>query len=200
MANANQTKAKTSSTPAQPLTAIAIAAPIAGWLLPGAGHLIQKRWIRGLLLLLAVAILFFVGLGMQGKVYAFNTGDLLDILGFFGDLGTGLLYMVSRSMDWGQGAVQRAVADYGTKYIIVAGLLNIVSAVERLPHRERKETMTLDLSHFSAALLFALCASVVFGITQRNSARDMLRYGAYCFVLFVGGVIVAGWAMWLIKR
>ncbi|MGO9438942.1 MAG: DUF6677 family protein [Terriglobales bacterium] len=130
MANANQTKAKTSSTPAQPLTAIAIAAPIAGWLLPGAGHLIQKRWIRGLLLLLAVAILFFVGLGMQGKVYAFNTGDLLDILGFFGDLGTGLLYMVSRSMDWGQGAVQRAVADYGTKYIIVAGLLNIVSAVD----------------------------------------------------------------------
>ncbi len=60
--------------------------------------------------------------------------------------------------------------------------------------------MTLDLSHFSAAMLFALCASVVFGITQRNSARDMLRYGAYCFVLFVGGVIVAGWAMWLIKR
>jgi hypothetical protein len=60
--------------------------------------------------------------------------------------------------------------------------------------------MTMELSHFTAALLFALCASVVFGITQRSTTREMLRYGAYCFVLFVGGVIVAGWAMWLIKR
>ena len=130
MANANEVKAKTSSAPAPPLTAMAVAAPVAGWLIPGAGHIIQKRWIRGLLLMLAVVVLFFCGLGMQGKVYAFNTGDLLDILGFLGDLGTGLLYVVARSMDWGQGAVHRATADYGTKYIIVAGLLNIVSAVD----------------------------------------------------------------------
>ncbi len=60
--------------------------------------------------------------------------------------------------------------------------------------------MTLHLSHFSAALLFAVFASVVFGITQRNNSRDMLRYGAYCFTLFVAGVIVAGWAMWLLRH
>jgi hypothetical protein len=60
--------------------------------------------------------------------------------------------------------------------------------------------MSLELSHFSAALLFALCASIVFGITQRNSTREMLRYGAYCFALFIVGVIAAGWAMWIIKR
>ena len=60
--------------------------------------------------------------------------------------------------------------------------------------------MTFDLTHFSAALLFALCASVVFGITQRNTPRDMMRYGAYCFSMFVGGVIVASWVMWFIKH
>jgi hypothetical protein len=60
--------------------------------------------------------------------------------------------------------------------------------------------MTFQLTHFSAALVFALCASTVFGITQRNNTRDMLRYGAYCFMLFVVGVIVASWAMWLIKH
>ena len=60
--------------------------------------------------------------------------------------------------------------------------------------------MTFDLSHFSAAVLFAACASTVFGITQRNTNREMIRYGAYCFVLFVGGVIVASWAMWLLKH
>jgi hypothetical protein len=60
--------------------------------------------------------------------------------------------------------------------------------------------MTLQLSHFSAALLFAVFASTVFGITQRTTPREMLRYGSYCFSLFVGGVIVAGWVMWLLKH
>jgi hypothetical protein len=60
--------------------------------------------------------------------------------------------------------------------------------------------MTLTLSHFSAALLFAVFASVVFGITQRNTPRDQVRYGLQCFAMFVGGVIVAGWAMWLLRR
>jgi hypothetical protein len=60
--------------------------------------------------------------------------------------------------------------------------------------------VTINLSHFSAAVVFALFASVVFGITQRNSTIEQLRYGLYCFALFVGGVILAGWVMALIRR
>jgi hypothetical protein len=60
--------------------------------------------------------------------------------------------------------------------------------------------MSLELSHFSAAVLFAVFASIVFGITQRNSSREMIRYGLYCFAMFVGGVIVAGWVMWILRR
>jgi hypothetical protein len=60
--------------------------------------------------------------------------------------------------------------------------------------------MTIELTHFSAAILFAVFASVVFGITQRNTTREMVRYGLYCFAMFVGGVLVAGWAMWLLRR
>jgi hypothetical protein len=60
--------------------------------------------------------------------------------------------------------------------------------------------MNLQLSHFSAALLFAVFASVVFGITQRSNTRDMLRYGLYCFAMFAGGVILAGWVMWVLRR
>jgi hypothetical protein len=109
---------------------MAIIAPIAGWLLPGLGHFIQRCWIRGLLLMSAVFVMFFAGLGMQGKVYSPNTGDLLDILGFFGDLGAGVLYFIARSMDWGAANIHRAVADYGTKYIVVAGLLNVIAAID----------------------------------------------------------------------
>jgi hypothetical protein len=56
------------------------------------------------------------------------------------------------------------------------------------------------LTHFSAMLLFALCVSVVFGITQRAEPRMMARFGAFCFVLMVGAVIAASWAMWAIKH
>jgi hypothetical protein len=55
-------------------------------------------------------------------------------------------------------------------------------------------------SHFLAVLLFALFASVVFGITQRSTPRGMIRYGIYCFVLFVGSAIVLSWVMFLIAR
>jgi hypothetical protein len=60
--------------------------------------------------------------------------------------------------------------------------------------------VTITLNHFSAALVFSLFASVVFGITHRDNARDMVRYGLYCFVMFLGGVFIAGWAMWLLRR
>jgi hypothetical protein len=55
-------------------------------------------------------------------------------------------------------------------------------------------------SHFAAVLLFALCASTVFGITMRDTPRRMVRYGAYCFVLFTGSAIVLSWVMFLIAR
>jgi len=60
--------------------------------------------------------------------------------------------------------------------------------------------MNIELSHFSAALLFAVFASIVFGITQRDNTREMLRYGAYCFAMFLGGVILAGWVMWILRH
>lgn len=56
------------------------------------------------------------------------------------------------------------------------------------------------LSHFTSAVIFAVFASIVFGITQRKTTREMVRYGLYCFVLFIGGVIAAGWIMYLIRR
>jgi hypothetical protein len=60
--------------------------------------------------------------------------------------------------------------------------------------------MTLRLGHFSAAVIFALFTSIVFGITHRETTREMVRYGLYCFALFLGGTILAGWAMWVLRR
>ncbi len=103
---------------------------IAGWLVPGAGHLLLGKWVRASLLAASVICMFAIGIALQGKVYTPNTGDPLDMLGFAGDLGSGLLYVLARLFDWGRTSVQIATADYGTKFIVVAGLLNIVAAVD----------------------------------------------------------------------
>ncbi len=103
---------------------------IAGWLIPGAGHFLLKKWGRGALLLISVVAMFSIGLASQGKVYGPSTSEILDILNFAGDLGTGVLYFIARAGDLGATAVQTAVADYGSKFIVVAGLLNIICAVD----------------------------------------------------------------------
>jgi hypothetical protein len=122
---------KTIANAAEPqVNVMQVVAPLAGWLIPGAGHLIQKRWIRGILIFVSVTVMFFCGLGMKGKVYGFNLGDLLDMLGFIGDFGNGLLYFAARTMDWGEGAIFRATADYGTKFLVCAGLLNVIAAID----------------------------------------------------------------------
>jgi len=127
---ADSTTEKTKAAPAETVSLMAVVAPAVGWLIPGAGHLIQKRWIRGALLFVSIVTLFLLGLAMQGRIYKANGGDILDILGFVGNVGAGGLYILTLAMDWGQGAIAFATADYGTKFMIVAGLLNFISIAD----------------------------------------------------------------------
>src|SRR5437868_6289831 len=127
---ANSTTEKSKAVPAQNISAMAVLAPAVGWLIPGAGHMIQKRWIRGILLFVSIVALFLLGLAMQGRIYKANGGDILDILGFIGDVGAGGLYLLTLANDWGQGAIAFATADYGTKFMIVAGLLNFIAVAD----------------------------------------------------------------------
>jgi hypothetical protein len=127
---ANSTTEKSKTAPAETTNAMSVIAPAVGWLVPGAGHMIQKRWIRGALLFVSIVTLFLLGLAMQGRIYKANGGDILDILGFVGDVGAGALYLMSLAMDWGQGAIAFATADYGTKFVIVAGLLNFIAVAD----------------------------------------------------------------------
>jgi len=102
---------------------------IVGWLVPGAGHFLLRKWGRGALLAASILGMFAIGLGMQGKLYS-NAHDILDVLGLAGDLGNGLLYVVSRMLGLGAEHVQVTTADYGTRFIVVAGLLNVIAAVD----------------------------------------------------------------------
>src|ERR1700675_4192172 len=116
--------------PEYPLTTLAVVAPLVGWLIPGGGHILLKRYGRGVLLLVSVIAMFLIGLGMQGRIYKPNGGDILDILGFVGDVGSGVLYFLARIMDWGNVMAANAAADYGKTFLIVAGLLNFIAAAD----------------------------------------------------------------------
>jgi hypothetical protein len=119
---------------ATPLTAQKSSLPwlvlFAGWLVPGAGHFLLGKWWRGTLIFLSILCMYLLGLGMQGKIYVPNTGDILDILGFLGQVGMGMGYILARLFSWGAPSVLFTLGDYGTKFLTVAGLLNIVAAVD----------------------------------------------------------------------
>ena len=87
------------------------------------------KWGRGTLLALSILGMFVLGIAMQGKLYT-SAHDILDMLGLVGDLGNGLLYIVSRALGLGADSVQVTTADWGTRFIVVAGLLNVIAAVD----------------------------------------------------------------------
>jgi len=102
---------------------------IAGWLVPGAGHFLLRKWGRGALLAASIVGMFAVGIAMQGKLFS-SAHEFLDILGLAGDLGNGLLYVAAQLFGLGADQVRVTTADYGTRFIVVAGLLNVIAAVD----------------------------------------------------------------------
>ncbi len=172
---------------------------IAGWLVPGAGHFLLRKWIRGTLIAISILSMFAIGLALKGKIYTPNTGDLLDILNFAGDLGNGLLYILARALRSRHcrrpGSHRRLRNQVHRRRRSAQHHLR-----RRRPLAGHRKKALMTISHFGAVLLFALFTSVVFGITQRSDPRMMIRFGAFCFALFVGGTIAASWVMWLIKH
>lgn len=102
---------------------------IAGWLVPGAGHFLLRKWWRGALLFASIVCMFALGMAMGGKLYS-GVQDVLDLLGMLGDLGNGLMFLISHFLGIGAQHVRVTTADYGTKFIVVAGLLNVIAAVD----------------------------------------------------------------------
>ena len=110
-------------------------APVAlGWLVPGGGHFYLKKWNRGALLLFAIAGMFVFGLLMRGRMFEPGDSDLFNAIlnwgGFVGDMANGALYFLVTWMGYSQPELPGAVADYGAKFLVCAGLLNILAIID----------------------------------------------------------------------
>jgi uncharacterized protein DUF6677 len=103
---------------------------ISAWLLPGGGHFVQRRWGRGALLLGSLALMFFLGIAMGGRFFHSSQGNIVETLGAVGDLCSGLFYLGARLWGYDAPAVAAPAADYGTKFLLVAGLLNVLCILD----------------------------------------------------------------------
>ena len=123
-------------TPKEPKTPFRVWAPIVAlaWLIPGGGHFFQKRPNRGALLLFSVAAMFFFGLAMRGPLFQPQGGDLLTTIiycgGYIAPIFSGVIYGLTTAFGYSQPDVAGHVHDYGTKFLVAAGLLNLLAIVD----------------------------------------------------------------------
>jgi hypothetical protein len=125
-----------STAAAAPAASISKWAPavLLAWLVPGGGHFLLKRPARGAILGASVAIVFLLGLMMRGTLFQPEGGDLLTMViyygGFIGDLLAGILYFLTVWLGYSQPDMPGHVHDYGTKFLVAAGLLNLLAIVD----------------------------------------------------------------------
>ncbi len=103
---------------------------VAGWLVPGLGHVLVRRWIRALVFFLSVTVMALGGMAMKGQLFPPSFHDIFDMGGFIADLGTGMFYLGASLLGYGAGDISRATGDYGTRFIAAAGLLNILCVLD----------------------------------------------------------------------
>jgi len=108
---------------------IAFVIGVAGWLVPGLGHVLMKMWGRAVACFLTVGILVILGTAMRGNVFSSSGSDAFDSLGYLADLGTGTFYFVARSLETKGPDVSHAGGDYGTRFLATAGVLNLLAAL-----------------------------------------------------------------------
>ena len=116
--------------PLQKMNTKAIAYFILGWFIPGLGHAALKKFRRALFFFIAILAMSGLGLYMGGSIYSFQTENPLTILAFFSDIGSGLLYLLSKIFSFGGGELRKTTFEFGTAYIAGAGLLNYLIALD----------------------------------------------------------------------
>ena len=111
-----------------------IPAVLVAWLIPGGGHFLLKRRERGVALGVSVIAMFVLGIMMRGTMFHPEGGDLLTTViyygGFIGDLLSGVLYFLALWFGYNQPDMAGHVHDYGTKFLVAAGLLNLLAMVD----------------------------------------------------------------------
>jgi hypothetical protein len=106
----------------------------AAWIVPGSGYFLLKRPGRAILTFVSVSTMFLIGILMRGPFFAPQGGDLLTTIiyygGFLAHIASGAMYFIAVALGYNQPDVAGHVYDYGSKFLVGAGLLNILALVD----------------------------------------------------------------------
>jgi len=96
--------------------------------------------------------MFFFGLAMRGPLFQPQGGDLLTMIiycgGYIAPIFSGAIYGLTTAFGYAQPDVAGHVHDYGTKFLVAAGLLNILRDGRCLRDcNGEKKTNAQDESH-----------------------------------------------------
>lgn len=103
---------------------------VAAWLIPGCGHLMLGRKWRALILFVSILSMFLLGLAMKGEFFAMHSGSYLERLGFFGEMSVGVAMPTAQFFGYSGGDPFFASADYGTAFLVAAGMLNVLAILD----------------------------------------------------------------------
>ena len=107
-----------------------IVAGVAAWILPGLGHLLQRKWGRGVAFFVAAGGLAITGYLLRGNVFSLHSIDPFERLGYLADAGSGVFFYLSRFFEAAGPDVSRASGDYGTRFIAAAGVVNLIGVCD----------------------------------------------------------------------
>jgi hypothetical protein len=103
---------------------------LASWAIPGAGHLWLGRRSKGLIFLIALPLMFAIGVAIRGCLFPFELSDPLAALAAVADLGIGATYFIAAALGYGGGDVRAVTYEYGNAFLVVAGLLNMLVVID----------------------------------------------------------------------
>lgn len=103
---------------------------VVAWILPASGHLFLGKRFRALGFAVILLLAFGLGMRLQGNLYRPTPGQPLSYLATLGAMGIGAPYFAARFGAGYQGKPEAPGFEYGTVFLLSAGLMNLLLVLD----------------------------------------------------------------------
>ena len=105
---------------------------LSAWLIPGAGHFLLGRRGRAIAFMSIVLVGLVAGFLLDGNLYRIVPNRPLTVLATLACMGLGAPYLLLRFVLDYQGDIVSSGYEYGTAFILTAGLMNLLLILDTM--------------------------------------------------------------------